>query len=219
MGGIVFAYVPADVGQLKKLAATLAPAECADHRAWIAIEQVQTIVARIDIRLQHTLPSGEVFFRVLTFAVAREVKQCRRWRAAVKWSIVAHIPRRMSVTPPAIQTFTPSGNAIMPAPAKDEPPRPYQTSLGSRRDSAAQLRPLNQGTHRRASPDPERLPASLVSPQLEKIPCGLQAAPPCTEPANPKAERSKFQADAPIAPAHYIPQNSPAIFSFSLSDR
>ena len=77
MGGFVFAYVPADVGQLKKLAATVAPAECADHRAWIAIEQVQTIVARIDIRLQHTLPSGEVFFRVLTFAVARELNLLR----------------------------------------------------------------------------------------------------------------------------------------------
>ena len=77
MGGFVFAYVPADVGQLKKLAATVAPAECADHRAWIAIKQVQTIVARIDIRLQHTLPSGEVFFRVLTFAVARELNLLR----------------------------------------------------------------------------------------------------------------------------------------------
>lgn len=45
-------------------------------------------------------------------------------------AVVAAIPRRISVTPPAIQTFTPAGNAIMPAPAKDELRHPYQTPLG-----------------------------------------------------------------------------------------
>ena len=48
------------------------PAQCADHRAWIAIEQVQTVVARIDIRLQHALPSGEVLFPGADHSRSRE---------------------------------------------------------------------------------------------------------------------------------------------------
>lgn len=80
-----------DVGQLKKFAPRVAPAERAARRAGAAVSQIQIVIAAIGIGLQNALPACEMLVGVDHLAIARELEQGSRWRTAIPRLVIAHI--------------------------------------------------------------------------------------------------------------------------------
>ena len=91
MGGFALADIPGDVSQLEELPARMRPAQRAGHRSCITVGVVETIVSAIGIRLQHTLPPGQMLIGIGCRAITGELEERGRWRATIPGPIIAHV--------------------------------------------------------------------------------------------------------------------------------